>query len=386
MDYTAFDELARNASTALRRRSVLGLLAGVALGAGLTAGADAAQDDVDAEHRRRRRKRRKEYCLNGKTVTAKSPRKKRRLRRKGATNGACTCTPNCPAGSCFGNDGCGGQCPGCSSGSVCVNGTCETCDVTCSGNPATCGTALTTALASGGKIRVCPGRYSGAFTINQNTQLYGAGGGSGDSTNTVIEASGMVSVFTLGAAPTVTFSRLRMTGGVASAAGGGIDGSAGGAITVADCVIDNNKAPIGAGIYATGPLTMTGSTVSNNIASGSSGGGLQLVGAGVNHTIANSTISANSVTGGTPQGGGIFVEDANLAITGTTITTNTAAAGAGIRAILLAGSAQTMDSSSKVTNNTGTGIEGSGAANFVVNGGSVSGNSGTNCSGNVSGC
>lgn len=380
-----FDDLARNASTALRRRSVLGVLASAALGAALTGGIDAARDDVDADHRRRRRNRRKDYCLNGKTVTAKSPRKKRRLRRKGATKGACTCKPNCPAGACFVNDGCGGQCPGCASGSVCVAGACEACDVACANTPGNCGAALTSALLVGGKIRVCAGRYSGAFTISQNTQLYGAGGGSDDTTNTVIEASGLVSVFALTGAPTVLFSRMRMTGGVSGAAGGGIDGSAGGAITVANCVIDNNEAVSGAGVFAAGPLTMTGSSVTNNRASGS-GGGLQLVGSGVNHTVASTTISGNSVSGGSPQGGGLFIDQANVAITGTTITTNTAATGAGIYAITTASSAQTMDSASKVTNNTGTGIEATGAGTFVVNGGTVSGNSGGNCIGNVAGC
>jgi uncharacterized protein (TIGR03437 family) len=75
-------------------------------------------------------------------------------------------------------------------------------------------------------------------------------------------------------------------------------------------------------------LTVLNSTISNNIANGGGGGGIDNSGALV---VTNSTISGNSANGGTTNGGGIWtgfgVATPTATITNSTITNNTASGG-----------------------------------------------------------
>ena len=81
-------------------------------------------------------------------------------------------------------------------------------------------------------------------------------------------------------------------------------------LTLSGCLVDNNSASDGGGIYSLGVLTITDSTISNNIAFGTSAGGggifvktlwgIPLDG----NYIINSTISGNSTQS---NGGGICI-------------------------------------------------------------------------------
>ncbi len=131
----------------------------------------------------------------------------------------------------------------------------------------------------------------------------------------------------------MTITGSTISGNLANSYGGGVDTSSG-SLTITGSTISGNSAEAdGGGIDAgtftestPGPVTITGSTISGN--SGSSGGGIQDFGGRV--TIAGSTISGNSAaTFGT--GGGIDSQGGGLvALTGSTITNNSALLGGGI--------------------------------------------------------
>jgi len=110
------------------------------------------------------------------------------------------------------------------------------------------------------------------------------------------------------------------------ASGGGIYNN--GSLTVIGSTISGNGASSGAGIFSTGILTLTASTMNGNIAS-HLGGGLLVTGT-QSQTIVNSTITGNTAA----SGGGIDNQGA-LAITNSTVSDNIATAtdgGGGIKA------------------------------------------------------
>lgn len=111
------------------------------------------------------------------------------------------------------------------------------------------------------------------------------------------------------------------------ASGGGIYNN--GALTVIGSTISGNGAGSGAGIFSTGALTLTASTVNGNTASPNGlGGGLLITGT-QSQTITNSTITGNTAA----SGGGID-NQGTLAITNSTVSDNIATAtdGGGIKA------------------------------------------------------
>jgi len=111
------------------------------------------------------------------------------------------------------------------------------------------------------------------------------------------------------------------------ASGGGIYNN--GSLTVIGSTISGNGAGSGAGIFSTGALTLTASTVNGNTASPNGlGGGLLITGT-QSQTITNSTITGNTAA----SGGGID-NQGTLAITNSTVSDNIATAtdGGGIKA------------------------------------------------------
>ncbi len=123
---------------------------------------------------------------------------------------------------------------------------------------------------------------------------------------------------------TVNLGNLKITGGKASdSGGGGIYNSGTNAnLTVTDCIISDNTASYGGGIYSYGTLTINDSTISRNGAY--DGGGIY--NSGGRTTITDSTISENRAGF---SGGGIC-NDSTLTITNSTISRNGANAGGGI--------------------------------------------------------
>jgi hypothetical protein len=119
MDAARFDSFVRLVATRASRPTRRGLVHGLAVlgfgGAGLLA-------LPDAEAKKRRKKQ--TFCLNGQTIRA-SGKKKKRLRRNGATPGACPppCVPSC-VGKLCGDNGCGGSCGSCAADHACQGGVC----------------------------------------------------------------------------------------------------------------------------------------------------------------------------------------------------------------------------------------------------------------------
>ncbi|MDQ6607905.1 MAG: right-handed parallel beta-helix repeat-containing protein [Actinomycetota bacterium] len=208
------------------------------------------------------------------------------------------------------------------------------------------------AAAPGDTIRIAAGEYRGGFTIDKSLNLRGAGAPA-----TVIGGGGPV--VTIGAflahrEPKVGIEGVTITGGsVASgpfgseiAAGGGIlippraDFRSGATVTISDSVIAHNRATpaasepfgppcpggkscpfagaFGGGIDNEGNLTLVGTTISDNratgpIASDSDGGGIYSGSRG-SLTIRDSVIERNLASVSAPngrfaEGGGIFASD-----------------------------------------------------------------------------
>jgi CSLREA domain-containing protein len=162
-------------------------------------------------------------------------------------------------------------------------------------------------------------------------------------------------VFPTNSLSAVTFTDLAITDGAegASAGGGGIQlggvsgtisisgsrifanstNGPGGAIrwddflapgSIANSSIDSNSAEAAGGIFQEfQALTITGSTIAGNSATGSIGigGGIAARNPGVTTTLANSTVSGNSAPG---DAGGISVDQSTLNLRNATVTNNTA--------------------------------------------------------------
>ncbi|MFT4039227.1 MAG: hypothetical protein QM692_13660 [Thermomicrobiales bacterium] len=324
MDAARFDAVSRPVIARLTRRR-LGLLAGAgALGAAVVAAGDAP----DAAARKRRNRAGAEHnlrgnkaimCVNG--VTERVPKRKRKkLLKQGATRGECppvVCTPVCAPGAC-GSDGCGGTCS-CAAGSVCASGTCRSCTVSCptGSTPAECGATLQTAIAGGGDIFVCPGRYRGGFVSNLPVSIYGAGNSDNPAVDTILDAQQTTTVMTASGAGTHAFVNLHITGG----SGPGMLVLLVGVIAnVTNCVITGNSAESGGGIaVGNGVVHIVGSSIVANTAL--SGGGIFL-GTYGSSTITTTTISGNTATtgdgGGILQYNGTVTLDTTVSITGNT--------------------------------------------------------------------
>jgi hypothetical protein len=229
----------------------------------------------------------------------------------------------------------------------------------CVGSKPRCYATIQAALDAardGDTIRVAAGTFAGGITIHRSITLVGAGARA-----TIIKGGGPV--VTIGeylatAQPNVKISAVTIAGGVTTsspesrdatgadnvlAAGGGIEinpsaGFAKGAtVTVKDSVVTRNRVgptasvpagppcpggpcPFawakGGGIDTWGALTLTNTTVSNNIAGGAAcdadGGGINVRSAGT-LTLNDSKVTANHAIASAPngrfaEGGGIFTD------------------------------------------------------------------------------
>ncbi|HEX3795579.1 MAG TPA: putative Ig domain-containing protein [Acidimicrobiales bacterium] len=234
--------------------------------------------------------------------------------------------------------------------------------------------ALTFA-GDGDTINVAAGTYTGALTITKGVTINGAGQATTiiDAAETAPSASSKAAVLVdLAAADTnpVTISGVTIERGI-SGFGGGIEDFIG-ALNVTNSTITNNKAGgtgvpsptggAGIGDIATAPLTLTGDTISNNVATALSGGGIYLAGPA---TIKNTTISGNSTTGNT-LGGGIVMaklattENVTDSVADSTINGNSAVLGGGIAAYSGTTLTLTGDGASPNTVSSNTGTDGAG--------------------------
>ena len=146
---------------------------------------------------------------------------------------------------------------------------------------------------------------------------------------------------------TVSISGLTISDGtgantVLESLGAGIQNLSSSQVSIDNCIVTNNSSPVagatGGGIYNTGKLSVTNSTISYNKAG--SGAGIENTG---NLTIGNSVLLGN-VSTSTTGGGAAILNDpgASLTVSKTSFTGNTAAESAG--AILNLGTATIADS------------------------------------------
>jgi hypothetical protein len=148
---------------------------------------------------------------------------------------------------------------------------CQTCDVTCDGDPSTCGFTLQIALGGGGPatVLVCPGLYQHGFSNGRTVTVIGAGDGSDVGSNTILTQAGTDSVMSVSGDRSLTIEHVRITGGNASF-GGGISKSGSGSLTLRDCTVTENTAEFsGGGIELSGSGTLTladGTVVCGNTA------------------------------------------------------------------------------------------------------------------------
>ncbi|MHB8793845.1 MAG: beta strand repeat-containing protein, partial [Thermoleophilia bacterium] len=162
---------------------------------------------------------------------------------------------------------------------------------------------------------------------------------------------------------------------------GGIYLTGGSGLSISGSTISYNVASShGGGIYATGTggaLSITGSTISYNQA-GLSGPGIYLTGKTVATTISGTTINNNTSV---QAGGGIYSNGSPLSISGSTIRNNTvSSAGQNGAGLYLTGAAATTSiTSTDFTSNSassagGGGIYVAGDADLTFSGGSLNGN------------
>jgi predicted outer membrane repeat protein len=126
-------------------------------------------------------------------------------------------------------------------------------------------------------------------------------------------------VFTIGSGQTVLLENLTVTGGSSFSLDGGGVANNGGNVTLQADVITGNVAQYGGGVFNSGTLTITGTTISDNNANGflamSGGGGIDNQGA---LTIVNSTISGNTCG----NFGGAILSTTAMSLTDSTVYGN----------------------------------------------------------------
>ncbi|MFT4038937.1 MAG: hypothetical protein QM692_12205 [Thermomicrobiales bacterium] len=350
MDAKAFDARTRVLGKSCNRRS---LTYAVSLGAVAAAvalplaalPATARRRRVKGEHNVRGHKA--IMCIDGKTKRVAKKKRKHWLK-QGATRGACSkaCTPVCSPGIC-GDDGCGGTCA-CATGSVCISGACQVCDVACtSGDSVACGESLQAAIAAGGTVLVCPGEYQGAFTTPLDVEVIGAGSGDNPATSTILRgATAPGATVAITTAVTARIASLRVTGGSGSGqnSGGVHVMNAGANVTLENAALVKNTGYYGGGMSLyTGTLTVKGCDISENTATANGGG----IATATLFTVESTTFSKNTAA---DNGGGIFVNSGTTNLgSGVTVTGNTGSNGGGIYKLT---NGSTINGSATVTGNT----------------------------------
>jgi hypothetical protein len=330
MDSPRFEGLTRTIDRHLSRRLLgrvasLGVLTGLALVKTDMPGAAARRRPVRDEHNIRGNKA--VICFEGSTIRVPKKKRKKYLAR-GATRGKCkpqpTCTPVCTG--CGGPDGCGGTCPGCAAGSICIDNACQSCTITCDDTPDVCGEALQTELEQGGAIILCPGLYEGTFLPTEDAEIYGAGGNTDDpSISTILTASEGSRVISITEGVTLLLTGVRVAYGDHPSQGGGILVNHDQAeLVIQHSVITENQVTgpggTGGGIANTaGTVTISHSEISFNTAS-SNGGGIYNAGTATTSLAPTVTITENTATTGT--GGGIYRASGTVNLNGASVKLN----------------------------------------------------------------
>ena len=157
-----------------------------------------------------------------------------------------------------------------------------------------------------GTVHVAAGTYPEHLLINDAVDLAGAG-----AQHTIIDGSGTGRVLDISSiAVQNVISGFTIQNGNFSGNGGGIYIGNSHNVTLNDCLINDNEAQQGGGIYSEGQLHMYRCTVSNNSALSGGGGiygaGPIVIPGSATTYLTNCTISGNTITGERATGGGIY--------------------------------------------------------------------------------
>ncbi len=268
----------------------------------------------------------------------KKKRKKRKNRKKPQPTQTCGVAGASPIN---------GQC---CAGAAIVDGVCQACQVCTSGCGFTTVQGAINAASAGDTIVICPGDYVENLTITRDVRLIGGGDASGASAT--LRGTGVAPVVTVKTG-LVALQRLRITGGRGE--GGGI-ANLGATLGLTDCIVSENsdRSTNGGGIYNTGVVILTRSTVSKNGAA--RGGGICNTGSNAQVQLIDSEIGENRAV----NGGGIYThEGANVLVDAASeVTANVAEReGGGIFATMTAGRVS-LASRDNVFGNTPSNCEG----------------------------
>jgi CSLREA domain-containing protein len=208
-----------------------------------------------------------------------------------------------------------------------------------------------------------PGCASGACTINLNSALpdlstnIAINGPGPDKLTVRRNSAANFRIFNITTTGSASISGLTIRdGSVSPLEGGGIRNAAA-TLNVMNCTLSNNAANTAGAIFSLGPLNITNSTITGNIAEASAGG--ILVNSSGSASITNTTISGNS----SEIAGGLLVATVTMTISNSTISDNTATAAgdaAGDAGGILAQSATVNILDSTISGNTGNGGKGGG--------------------------
>lgn len=336
MDARHLDALTHALAAASPRRRLVALLAALPFLAGLRV---QAGDDVHQDGRRKRRKRRHRRRKNPGSRKHRCTRKPKAticarfcgtVRNRQTCGKKVVCGPACAEGQVCQGGACGVACGSsfCPAASeICVDGACQACDVTCDAADHVCnGAALQTAIAAGGTVLVCAGRYSGTFAVAENADvtLLGAGMGDDPATATILDAKGAGSTLVVEALAKAALRDMRLTGASGGSGNAGLQAEADTLIDVRRCAFVGNgtmESPAG-GLRLPGSSTISDSLISENIANA---GGAVHMAANASLIVRNTTVSDNSAAeaGGfnVNAGGSLTLEDGCLVTRNATTVT-----------------------------------------------------------------
>ncbi len=163
---------------------------------------------------------------------------------------------------------------------------------------------------------------TGDLDINSDITIIGAGSGS-----TIINANGIDRVFDLHSGASALQKLTIENGDVGSTSGGNIRVGSGASLTVSDSVITGGKALSGAGISASGPLTVERTELVSNSAipiqgTGSTGSAISSGGKNSSLDLRDSLVANNTATGGNAA----LYMNGNGSVSNTTFTGNASTA------------------------------------------------------------
>jgi CSLREA domain-containing protein len=131
----------------------------------------------------------------------------------------------------------------------------------------------------------------------------------------------------------LTITQSTISNNISTGAAGGIRALDGGAM-ITSTVSGNKSHNVGAGLYLSGPsistpvtYTVRASAITNNVELYSSGGGINIEATNVTVVLINTTVSGNKAT---LSGGGLYDAFGQLELFNTTVSNNTAANGGGV--------------------------------------------------------